>query len=143
MASKITDSGTPFSLATASTTSNSSLLISLLRRVGPVGRRLVGGFVVVGPAGTLAGLVRCETQRRPVGDQPRLVDVVEGHPERTAVDVEGDVAVLHRRDAPGEAAPAVLRQPQGHLRGLAGEAPVVIKREQRTIQARQIGRAHV
>src|SRR5690606_38884868 len=117
-ASRITDSGTPFSLATASTTSNSSLLISLFTPLGRRRRhRLVGlsvrllGLRLVplraaprrialpGPRVAPGSVLRrAVAQRGPVGHQPRLVDVPRGHRERLAVDVEGDGVAFDRQD---------------------------------------------
>src|SRR5690606_8370367 len=142
MASKITDSGTPFSLATASTTSNSSLLISLLRRVRPVGRRLVGGFVVR-PARMrtgLAGLAPGKPQRGPVGHQPRLVDIVGGHRQRRTVDLENDLLLAHGHDPAGEPPATVLRQAQDNLGGFTCETAEMIEREQWPVDP---GRGHL
>src|SRR5688572_23376429 len=142
MASKMTSRGTPFSLATASTTSNSSLLIFYLLRTGRlVGRRLVVGFgLVLARAMARLGLGRTQAQGRPVGNQAGLVDVVGAHGQfgRLAVgalDAEGDLVPVHAHDARLEAAAAVLRQLQRHLGRLACEARELRRGEQ------QIGRA--
>src|SRR3546814_9985381 len=92
------DSGTPFSLATASTTSNSSLLICFSLRGGRFcRRRLVGSFVcgfllcLLARARVAPRLVPRgrQAQCHPVRHQPRLVDVVEADFDRRAVDIEG------------------------------------------------------
>src|SRR5690606_35237419 len=121
-ASKITSRGTPFSLATASTTSRSSLLICSLR-VRPAGRRLVG---LLARISALAGLLPWrQAQRFPVRDQARLVDVVQCHHELGVVQAEGHLAIGHAQDRALQATAAVLRQLQPDLGLLAEEADEV------------------
>src|SRR6478735_6684830 len=103
MASKITSRGTPFSLATASTTSNSSLLIFYLLRTGRlVGRRLVVGFgLVLARTAARLGIVGTQAKRRPVGDQAGLVDVVGAHRHlggRAFGQAEDDVVAFDAHD---------------------------------------------
>src|SRR5688572_5242676 len=138
MASKMTSRGTPFSLATASTTSNSSLLIFYLLRTGRlVGRRLVVGFgLVLARAMARLGFFGGEAEGRPVGNQAGLVDVVGANDQfgRLAVggfDAEGDLVAVHAHDARLEPAAPVLRQLQRDLGRPAGEAPELRGGEQR------------
>src|SRR5262245_10062117 len=126
MASKITDSGTPFSLATASTTSRSSFDMFVCLCACALN-------VALGELLLLCRLFGCEAELFPIGDELGLVDVVERDFERLAVDVEHDRAAVHAVDAALQAATAVLRQLQPDLRGLAGEARVLREGEQRPV----------
>src|SRR5688500_19671099 len=87
MASRITNSGTPFSLATASTTRRSSLLmvgsLCFLRpapqvRGNSVLWKSMGGLRSL-PA--LAGFFLDQTERNPIRHQPGLFDVLDGRSE--------------------------------------------------------------
>src|SRR5690606_19858929 len=97
--------------------------------VGIRARAVAPGLSVPGRAGlALAArglalvLAGREPQRGPVRDQPRLVDVGDGHRERLAVDVERDLVAVDAGDGALQPAPPVLRQLQADLGLLAGEA---------------------
>src|SRR6478735_7229696 len=141
MASRITDSGTPFSLATASTTSNNSLLIDSLR-TGRLGRRLLGWVFLFTRSRIAAGLVDGWRQPEccPVRDQARLLDVVGGNDERRAIDIEGDVAVGDADDLALQAPAAILRKLQCDFGHVARESNEMSRREQRTLDP---GRRHL
>src|SRR5690606_39206554 len=95
MASKITSLATPFSLATASTTINSSLLIgSWLPRPGlPAAQnsrsRRSGGLAPRAP-----GLLRGEPQRLQVRHDPRLFHGIERQHQFAAVHFDRNVLAV-------------------------------------------------
>src|SRR5690606_16422475 len=126
MASMITERGTPFSLATASITSNSSLLISTAPWKA-AGRLGIGSGFLVRPGLAAPGARRLgcgrQAQRHQVGDQARLLDVVVRQRQLDAVlRRQHDAVALDPDDPALDAAPAVHRQAQLHLGLLAGEA---------------------
>src|SRR5690606_20168894 len=143
IASRITDSGTPFSLATASTTSNSSLLICSSLHAGRACRlRLVGsiacGFLLCLARARVASrlvLRRRQPEGHPVGYQARLVDVVGPDLDGRAVDVERDASAVDRGDRALKPAATVLRQLQADLGLLADETLELLRREQRAVDA--------
>src|SRR4249919_293771 len=115
----MTSRGTPFSLATASMTSNSSLLIfSLAPFESGSGRfsRFVGFLAAAG-----LGL-----SRQPEGDEVRhqfcLLDIRFRHAELALLVRDHHPVAFNAGDAALQPATAFLRHPQGHLRLLAEEA---------------------
>src|SRR5690606_5341926 len=143
-ASKMTSRGTPFSLATASTTSRSSLLICVNSACGtPAAGLLEGLLASPAPAGSsappLLGRVpaRHQAQRGPVGYQARPVDVVGRHRELVAVQLEHHGLPLDAQDTTLQAPASLLGQFQADLGLLALEACEVLQREQGAIQARR------
>src|SRR5436190_4898599 len=137
----ITSRGTPFSLATASMTSNSSLLIfvSSVRASPP---SVLVRFVLAALAAARARPQRLlrgrdQAQRDQVGDQARLLDVFHGDGDLVALaQRQRHRAVAGARDRALQAPAAVLRQAQRDLRLLAREAREVRQREQRPVDAR-------
>src|SRR5690606_19169483 len=133
----MTSLGTPFSLATASTTSNNSLLIDFDSRATAAAVSLVFRTALARSGVLIPGACSADSECHVIRHQPGLdhVDVADRH--FAAVLVEHDAISIDADDPALESMAAVERHTGAHLGRTADEALEMFQREQWPIDSRR------
>src|ERR1700754_4736410 len=133
MASKMTSRGTPFSLATASTTSKSSLLIWRYSRKDAPRHPVVSLF---GFLSARRGLrPRRIAECHPVGNHAGAFDVRMLEFESASLTLDHNVLAIYFNDVALEAPTTLDRGLQQHFDFLAAHASELLRREQGAVDA--------